>query len=163
MKPFEQWQIRLVRALSDPLPLTPCPFADIAAKVGVSEEQALEQIRAWMADGTIRRFGARVRHRSLGFEANGMSVWDVPEDKVGMTADFMSQQPEISHCYLRPRHDAWPYNLYAMIHGENEEQVSAVVARIAKHTALDSYRVLFSSRELKKSAPRYFAEEDSTS
>lgn len=162
MKPFEEWEIRLVRALSEPLPLVSRPFAELAARVGISEQEVLDRIHAWMADKTIRRLGARVRHRALGYAANGMSVWDVPEEQIEEAAEFMSRQPEVSHCYLRPRHTHWRYNLYAMIHGENEQQVNAVVARIAEHTALDLYRVLFSSRELKKSAPRYFAEGDAT-
>jgi DNA-binding Lrp family transcriptional regulator len=159
MKPFEAWEVRLVRLLSQPLPLTPRPFAAMAEQVGVSEAQVLERLRTWSADGTIRRFGARVNHRSLGYAANGMSVWDVPEEEVEEAAGYMARQPEVSHCYLRPRHPSWPHNLYAMIHGESEEQVNAVAQRIATHTGLGSYRVLFSSRELKKSAPRYFAEQ----
>jgi DNA-binding Lrp family transcriptional regulator len=160
MKPFEAWEIRLVRALSAPLPLTPRPFAAIAERVGVSEGQVLDRLQAWSADGTIRRFGARVNHRSLGYVANGMSVWDVPDEDVEAVADYMARQPEVSHCYLRPRHSSWPHNLYAMIHGENEEQVNAVAQRIAAHAGIEAYRVLFSSRELKKTAPRYFAQDE---
>lgn len=161
MKQLEEWEVGLVRVLSQPLPLTPHPFAEIAERAGISEERVLERLRAWSADGTIRRLGARVNHRSLGYAANGMSVWDVPTEEVEEAAGYMTRQSEVSHCYLRPRHPSWPHNLYAMIHGETEEEVHAVAARIARHTGLDSYRVLFSSRELKKSVPRYFAEEES--
>ncbi len=161
MKYTEGWELELLRALNEPLPLVDRPFALIAERANVTEEQVLSQIKAWVADGTIRRFGARVSHQPLGYVANGMSVWDIPDDQVAEAAEYMTQQPELSHCYLRARPPSWPYNMYGMIHGTTEEEVYGVAARIAEHTGLDSYRVLFSSRELKKSVPRYFAEEDS--
>ena len=158
MSRFADWEIALIRALNGPLPMTGQPFAEVAARVGVAEEQVLKRIRVWKEDGTIRRFGARVNHRRLGFSANGMSVWCVEEDKAEEAGAFMSAQPEVSHCYLRPRYPSWPHNLYAMIHGKSEEEVRAVARRISEHTGLADYRVLFSSKEFKKSAPRYFAE-----
>ena len=160
MSRFADWEKALLRELSGPLPLTPRPFADVAGRAGVSEAQVIERLRAWSADGTIRRFGARVSHRAIGYAANGMSVWDVPGEQVEDAAASMAGQREVSHCYLRPRRPGWPYNLYAMIHGADEEEVRGVAQRIAAHAGLDCCRVLFSSRELKKTAPRYFAEGD---
>lgn len=161
MSRFESWEIALIRAVNGPLSIEARPFAPIADAAGVSEEQVLERLRAWREDGTIRRFGARVNHRQLGFDANGMSVWDVPPENEDAVGRFMSDQPEVSHCYVRPRSDSWPYNLYAMIHGKSEESVRAVAERIAQHAGLSGYRVLFSSKEFKKSAPRYFGEKRS--
>lgn len=156
---FEPWEIALIRAANGPISIEARPFARIAAEAGISEEQALERLRAWKENGTIRRFGARVNHRKLGFDANGMSVWNVPADQVDALGRFMSEQPEVSHCYVRPQSASWPYNLYAMIHGKSEEAVQAVAQRIASHIGATDYRVLFSSKEFKKSAPRYFAEQ----
>lgn len=156
MSAFSDWEIRLLRVLSQPLPLTERPYAEVAEQAGCTEEQVLERVRAWRESGVIRRMGARVNHHDVGYVANGMSVWDVPPEEVDRVAAFMTQQREVSHCYLRPRHPSWPHNLYAMIHGESEDAVRAVAARIAAHANLDSYRVLFSSKEFKKSAPRYF-------
>ena len=100
MRRFEDWEIDLLRAMSGPLPL----------------------------DGTIRRFGARVDHHSLGYTANGMSVWDIAGEDVEAAAQFMTGLPEVSHCYLRPRHPGWDYNLYAMIHGKCEADVRKAAA-----------------------------------
>lgn len=158
MKTFEECEIRLLRVLSDPLPLTARPFADIAERAGVTEDAALDRIRAWVADGTIRRFGARVDHHAVGYPANGMSVWVVPLDEAESAGQFMAAQPEVSHCYLRDAQPGWDYNLYAMIHGQTREEVRAVAERIQEHIGLPRFEVLFSLKELKKTAPRYFAE-----
>lgn len=161
MRAFEDWELRLLRVLEGPLPLVSRPFAEIAEKSGVTEEQVLQRTKAWVADGTIRRFGARVNHRSVGYAANGMSVWKVSADQVEVVGQFMAAQPEVSHCYVRQTQGGWDYNLFAMIHGAREEDVRAVVQGIAQHTGIQEYDVLFSRREFKKSAPRYFTEDES--
>jgi len=127
------------------------PFAEL----GMNEEQALDRLREWKAEGTIRRFGAFVRHRKMGFAFNGMTVWDVPEcdcQRVGRSfADF----PFVSHCYERPRCEAWPYNLYAMVHGKTKPQLEAHVASLREASGL-SCEVLVSLKEYKKVSPVYF-------
>ncbi len=157
MREFEDWEIRLLGTLDAPLPLVARPFAEVAGRADVSEAEVLERVRSWVQDGTIRRFGARVNHRSLGYVTNGMSVWRVPAEQVEHAGRFMASLPEVSHCYVRPPRPGWDYNLYAMIHGASNEAVLAVAGRIAQETGLEQYEVLFSTREFKKSAPRYFA------
>lgn len=157
MRLFEESEIRLLKALEGPLPLVERPFAELAQRIGISEEQLLERVRAWVADGTIRRFGARLNHRHMGYGANGMAVWQAPGDQVEKAAEFIVGLPEVSHCYLRAPVPGWNYNLFAMIHGAREEDVLAVARRIAESTGLDCYEVLFSRREFKKSAPKFFA------
>jgi DNA-binding Lrp family transcriptional regulator len=157
---FQDWEKRLLRVLSEPLPLVAQPYAEVAARAGVDEARALERIRAWVADGTIRRLGARVAHREVGFPANGMSVWNVPEARIVEVGNYMAAQPEVSHCYQRDFQPGWEYNLFGMIHGGSEAAVLAVAARIADHTGLQDYTVLFSTHELKKTAPRYFVEKE---
>ena len=149
--------LRLLRALEDSLPLVERPYAQLAAVAGISEDEVIARIQQWTADGIIRRFGARVAHRSVGFGANGMSVWDVPPDKVDATAAIMTALPAVSHCYLRKTFPGWPYSLYAMIHGTSEEEVRGVAKSIADKAGVADYDVLFSSEEFKKTAPRYFS------
>jgi len=147
---------RLVRVLSEAMPLTERPFAEIARQAGVSEDAAIERVHAWISSGVIRRFGARVDHRAVGYGANGMSVWKVSPEEAETAGRVMARQPEVSHCYLRAPRPGWEYNLYAMIHGQTEDEVRAVAERMAAESGLRDYAVLFSLREFKKSAPRYF-------
>lgn len=155
---FQEWEARLIRELSEPLPLVETPFEEVAQRAEIVEDLAIERINAWVADGTIRRFGARVAHREVGYPANGMSVWKVASEQAEAVGRYMAEQPEVSHCYLRDVQPGWDYNLYGMIHGATTEDVEAVANRIAEQTSLYNYKVLFSTKELKKTAPRYFAE-----
>ena len=148
--------IALIRALQASLPIIERPYLDIARQAGMIEDEVIARIRQWLDSGVIRRFGARVKHHAIGYIANGMTVWDVPADRVEAAGQYIASLPEVSHCYTRPRTAQWPYNLYAMIHGTKRDEVLPVARRIAAHLEIGSYEVLFSTRELKKSAPAFF-------
>lgn len=149
--------------------LDPRPFATaaalIAAKIGrpVTEEQVIARLRQWQADGTMRRFGATVRHRSMGYSHNGMTVWNVPDAAVEAVGRAFAQLRFVSHCYERPRHADWPYNLYAMCHARGEQDLARQVAALQQAAAvagiaLPEPLVLTSEKEYKKSSMRYFEE-----
>ena len=80
--PLSDKEQELVRRLQEDIPLTRRPFADIAEQAGMTEAEVIAKVRKWEAEGTIRRFGAMVRHQRLGYKANAMSAWDVPEERV---------------------------------------------------------------------------------
>lgn len=158
MTPFADWELRILKALDGPLPIETTPFATLAARAGVSEEKFLDRVRAWVADGTIRRFGARIKHHAIGFTANGMSVWCVEPCDIERVAHIMCERLEVSHCYARPPQPGWPYNVFAMIHGTSRDEVENVARSIAAVAGISEYCILFSAREFKKSTPRYFAD-----
>ena len=146
----------IIRALQDFLPLTTRPYQEIAARIGISEEELLAKIRSFIDRGLIRRFGAAVRHRDLGFIANAMVVWEVPVDQVAHIGPRLAAFPEVSHCYHRPHRPGWPYTLFTVLHGNSPEECSAIAARMAAEVGSPAYRLIFSTRELKKSSMKYF-------
>ena len=153
-------QVEIIRFIQGDLPLVERPFAQLAERLGITEEQAAEEIRAMQEEGVIRRFGAALRHRNIGYAANGMSCWNVPENKIESAAETMVQYDEVTHCYERPRFDGWDYNLYAMIHGQERREVLDVARQISERIGVDDFLVLFSTREYKRASMRYFLEED---
>lgn len=132
------------------------PYREIAAELGLSEDEVLARLQAFQAQGVFRRLGAILRHQLAGFTANGMSVWDVPDDAVAQIGARMAEYPEITHCYERPRLPEWPYNLYAMIHAASREECEAIATRIAGEVGITAYQVLYSVREFKKTSMQYF-------
>ena len=138
------------------------PFRDgatlIAAETGdasVDEERVLRRLRELKADGTIRRFGAFVRHRKLGYAFNGMTVWNVPDEQSAEIGASFAALPFVSHCYSRRPAERWPYNLYAMVHAKTQEELDGYVDEMRRITRLEP-RVLVSSKEYKKVLPTYF-------
>ena len=151
----EERQVLL--AIQDGLPLAPEPYREVGDRLGMSEERVMELVRSMLAEGKIKRLGAVPNHYALGIRANGMAVWDVPDDRVSEVGPRLGQMPEVTHCYRRPRRPpAWPYNLFAMVHGYTREEVLAAVERIARELSIAGlpHEVIFSTRPLKKQGTR---------
>jgi DNA-binding Lrp family transcriptional regulator len=157
-RPLSGDQKELVRLLQDGLPIQREPFVGAGAQLGWPVERIVEQIREWMGMGIVRRFGAVVRHRDLGFAANGMAVFRAAEAQADEAGRRLAARPEVSHCYRRPPLEDFPFNLYAMVHGRSENQVRQAVAAMAAEAGLTDYDVLFSVTEFKKASMRYFVE-----
>ncbi len=76
----------LLAALAAGLALEPRPYAALARRLGLDEAAALQRLRALRDSGVVRRFGVVVRHHELGYRANAMVVWDVPDEQVSAVA-----------------------------------------------------------------------------
>jgi DNA-binding Lrp family transcriptional regulator len=147
----------IVRASLAGLPLVARPYDAIAASLGVEPRVVIERLGAMLASGAIRRIGVVPNHYRLGWTANGMSVWDVDDARVHALGDKVGALPGVTHCYRRPRRlPAWPYNLFAMVHGRTRAEVEAQVADIAAllGDAARANDVLYSTRILKKTGLR---------
>lgn len=156
--PLDEKQRQIVRLLQEDLPLVPEPFAELAEQLDLSPADIVRQISQWLSQGVIRRFGAVVRHQRLGFRANGMAVFSVQNDRIDRIGAKLARQPEISHCYRRPRLDGWDYDLFAMVHGRSQQQVRKIVQHLARELDLSKYDILFSKTEYKKVSMKYFCE-----
>ena len=154
----------LLLALQEGLPLTHRPYADLGQRAGYSEQEVIARLAQWQAEGIIKRLGVIVRHRPLGYAANAMVVWDVPDEQVSAIGDAASRLPFVTLCYRRPRRgSAWPYNLFCMIHGKDRSEVEQQIETLTHHCQLEAMprSILFSRRCFKQRGARYLNEEDS--
>ncbi|RKT50677.1 AsnC family transcriptional regulator [Azonexus fungiphilus] len=151
---------RLILATQRGLPLCAQPYAALAAELGCDAATVMQRLEAMLARGVIRRIGAVPNHYAIGYTANGMSVWDVADEFVDELGERIGQLPFVTHCYRRPRHlPGWPYNLFAMLHGDSRDEVMARIA-IVRSLLGDACRaddVLFSTAILKKTGLRLAA------
>ncbi|MHB8377513.1 MAG: siroheme decarboxylase subunit beta [Dehalococcoidia bacterium] len=146
----------VLAAIQDGLPLEPEPYRVVGERVGMSEARVMELVTSMLAEGKIKRIGAVPDHYALGITANGMSVWDVPDEVASDVGRRLGAREEITHCYKRPRRASWPYNIFGMVHARSRDEVVATVERIAQELGLARYPhdVLFSTRLLKKRGTR---------
>jgi DNA-binding Lrp family transcriptional regulator len=148
---------QIIVATQSGLPRVPRPYHAIAAQIGVVAEEVMRRMRHMLESGIIRRIGAVPNHYALGYQANGMSVWDVPDERVRELGAKIGALDCVSHCYHRPRHlPVWPYNLFAMLHGRDRDEVETKMCSIADllGTADRGHTVLYSTRILKKTGLR---------
>lgn len=147
----------LVVATQRGLPLVSAPWAKLADDLGLTEQEVMQRMRRMQQCGVIRRIAAVPNHYRLGFTANGMSVWNVADDRIAELGPKVGALTFVSHCYRRPRHlPDWPYNLFAMVHGGSREEVYEKVEIIAELLGSNEHghEVLFSQRILKKTGLR---------
>ncbi|GAA3899912.1 Lrp/AsnC family transcriptional regulator [Halomonas cibimaris] len=147
----------IVLATQAGLPLYPDPWKAVGEQIGTSGAEVLKRMQAMQKAGVIRRVAAVPNHYRLGYVANGMSVWDVDEAEIERLGREIAGVEGVSHCYRRPRHlPHWPYNLFAMLHGKSRDEVEhqAEKLRLRLGSACRGYRILYSSRILKKTGLR---------
>ncbi|MCL1921953.1 MAG: hypothetical protein FWG50_12930 [Kiritimatiellaeota bacterium] len=149
-------QHAIIRLLQGDIPLSPRPFAAAAGRLGMGEDALLSQLREWQASGILRRIGLLLRHREAGFKANGMCCWDIPEGEILAAGRRVAAQPEVTHCYERPRTGRFPFTLYAMIHTPTWDATRALFERITRDAALPPGELLLSLTEFKKTSMRFF-------
>ncbi len=159
---LESADYALAAALEDGLALTPHPYARLAARCGMGEAACLARLERLLALSVIRRLGVVVRHRELGYAANAMVVWDIPDDRVAEAGRRLAAEAGVTLCYQRPRRPPdWPYNLFSMLHGRDRDAVLARVAALRERLGRDlglaalECRPLFSRRRFKQCGARY--------
>jgi len=148
----------VLAALGDGLPLCRHPYAALGAGIGMDEGEIIDRLTRLRQSGVIRRFGIIVRHHELGYRANAMVVWDVPDDQVTEIGQRLGRCPEVTLCYRRPRRlPDWPYNLFTMIHGKDRPAVEAAIACMAGREGVGHlpHQPLFSLRRFKQCGARY--------
>ena len=151
---------KLISVTQSGITIERSPYQAIANNMGATERDVLQRLHKMLSCGIIRRIGAVPNHYRLGLTANGMTVWDVADDKVIELGNRIGQLDFVSHCYQRPRHlPVWSYNLFAMVHGHDREEVNAKVEQIESLLGAHckAHETLFSSAILKKTGLRLAA------
>jgi DNA-binding Lrp family transcriptional regulator len=147
----------LIVATQGGLPLVARPYHAIAEQLQLDPAEVMRRMQRLHAVGVIRRLGVVPNHYAIGYRANGMSVWDVPDEQVDQLGTAVGAFDSVSHCYCRPRRlPQWPYNLFAMVHGKSRDEVEQQVAEIAAFLGAQarSHSILYSTRILKKTGLR---------
>jgi DNA-binding Lrp family transcriptional regulator len=147
---------RIIGELQYDLPIAAKPYAIVASRLNISESILMTQIKSMLVRGIIRKMGAVLQHRRVGIKANALCVWQVPEARVATVGEMFAALPEVTHCYERQVHADWPYNLYTMVHALTKEVCEAHIDAMRNMSGIDTFKIFYSIRELKKTSMRYF-------
>ncbi len=156
---IDQQDLQLLKTIQHGLPITSRPYAEIGKQIGLNETEVIERIALFMQTGLIKRLGVIVKHQRLGYTANAMVVFDIPDHRVSEVGESISKARFVNLCYQRPRQGKqWPYNLYCMIHGKSREKVCQQLQQLIKSRDLDPYdrEILFSKQCFKQRGALYF-------
>ena len=148
---------KIIEVTQSGLPVTARPFADVAQRVGLTEQEVIEIFRHWQATGLLRRIALVPNHYRAGYRYNLMTVWDIEDRHVDTVGEHFAALHWVSHCYRRPRKmPNWPYNLFAMIHATSEEALNEQHRQLITLSApyCRGHDALISRRILKKTGFR---------
>lgn len=154
---FDDLNQQLLAHVAEGLPICSRPYLEIGERLNISETDVIERLKNLQASGIIKRFGVIVKHAALGYRANAMCVWHVPEELIDEIARQLLEFSFVTLCYQRPALPDWNYNLYCMIHGKDKATVLTQIAQINLRPQMQSYQhqVLFSRRCFKQRGAIY--------
>ncbi len=132
------------------------PFLEIINELDIDYDTFFKILAELQESGMMRRFASILNHRKAGFNANAMVVWDVDEKDGESIGERAASFSAVSHCYLRPKYENWPYNLFTMVHGKTTDETNSIIEDMSKEIPSKSYMPLYSSREFKKVRIEYF-------
>jgi siroheme decarboxylase len=159
-QPYDEFDREVIRATQGDLPVVAEPYVAAAERLGIGVDALLEHLRAMTARGLLRRVAAILFHRRAGFSANGMGVWQVPDEAIAEVGPRMAAYRGISHCYQRPTYADWKYSIFTMAHGRSKEECDAILDAIAADTPeVQDRGTLYSSTEFKKIRLLYFTDD----
>jgi len=144
---------RLMATIENGLPMVLRPFREVAKRLDLTEAEVIARLRRLSALGVVSRFGCVLHHRALGYTANAMAVWNIPDAEVDVVAEKFAQQSGVTLCYRRPRRlPDWPYNLFCMVHAKKRREAYSVIddLNLVGETLLVDQAVLFSTRCFKQ-------------
>ena len=151
---------KIIASIQVDMAITERPYLEISEKLGITEETLLESLQRLCDRGFIRRFGATLRHQKTGFTANAMAAWQVDEERVEEVGNRLASFKQVSHCYRRNPTGDWPFNLYTMIHANDEESCRQTARNMSQEAGVENYSLLFSRKELKKTSMVYFPSDE---
>ena len=148
----------VIRALQSDFPICEEPYKVLAEQAGMTEEEFIDCVKELSAQKKIRKMGAVLRHREAGFIANALCAWSVPPERLDEVAKVMIENPAVSHCYDRNTAPDWNYNLYTMVHAKSREECNEIINNLSMSTGIDQFQILYSKKEWKKTAMKYFCD-----
>lgn len=126
----QQQLYRLLNDFQHNFPLSPTPYADMAAKLGMPETELLEWLKVLQDEGSISRIGAVFRPNRIG--ASTLAAMAVPETRLQTVADLISSYPSVNHNYKREHH----FNLWFVVTAENETRLESILHDMEQRSGL---------------------------
>lgn len=150
---------RVIALIQEDLAPTEEPFSGMIASLGIDYPAFFESINDLSKGGYLRRYATILNHRQAGFVANAMVVWDVDDEIAQNIGAKAAEFSAVSHCYLRPRFEGWPYNLFTMTHASSTEELESIIAHMGAELGARDHFVLTSLHEYKKVRIKYFTDD----
>ncbi len=126
----------IVNQLQGGFPVCERPYAEAAAKLGLSEDELIRRVEALLAEGTLTRFGPMYHAERLG-GALTLAAMKIPPRDFERVAAIVNGFPEVAHNYAR-EHE---FNMWFVLATEAPERIEEVIGEIEKAAGYRVYNM----------------------
>ncbi|NQT02403.1 MAG: AsnC family transcriptional regulator [Planctomycetes bacterium] len=128
---------RLLEALQNNFPLSEKPYETIANSLQISCNELWDRVQRLISNGVIRRIGASLDSRKLGF-CSTLAAVSCTADIVEKAAQTIGQFHEVTHSYLRNDN----FNIWFTLIAVDEERIEYILEQIRTSLSLERSQVL---------------------
>jgi DNA-binding Lrp family transcriptional regulator len=128
---------RILDALQYDFPLSERPYEDLAQYLGLDADQLWHRVERMIEQGVIRRLGASIDSRKLGF-CSTLAAVRVQSDLVERAAEVIGGYREVTHSYLRDHE----FNIWFTVIAADGERIEVILSEIRGNLSLDPSDVL---------------------
>ncbi|MBF7084541.1 AsnC family transcriptional regulator [Desulfallas sp. Bu1-1] len=121
----------ILRVIQSDFPIVSEPYKQIAATVGITEEELLARLERLQQSGIIRRLGGLFDSRKLGYTGT-LCAMKVPPGDIDRVAKIIDEYPGITHNYLRDHE----YNMWFTLLAESKEKIDSLLNEIKERTGI---------------------------
>ncbi len=122
----------LLNEVQSDFPVQSHPYGALGARIGLSEEEALARIAKLRKAGIIRRIGASINSRKLGFVSTLVTA-RVPAEQLDDFVSVVNSFPGVTHNYLR-KHD---FNVWFTLIAQSEEEKLRIINEMSSKTGIE--------------------------
>lgn len=128
---------RILDELQEDFPVSERPYNAVAERMGIDVEDLWGRITSLMDSGVIRRIGASLDSRKLGYSSTLAAV-RVVKDRVDEAGAIVGRYLEVTHSYLRED----DYNIWFTLIAVSQERIEEILEEVRSELSLESEDVL---------------------
>jgi len=134
---MDELDSRILHSLQYEFPLSERPYEVLARKLDISVDELWERTRKLIDQGVIRRLGASLDSRKLGYSSTLAAV-SVSSERLEEAAEMIGGYPEVTHSYQRDDR----FNIWFTLIAADIERIDVILEEIRSTLSLDSSQVL---------------------
>ena len=134
---MDELDSRILHALQYEFPLSERPYEIMARRLDTSVDELWDRTQKLIDQGVIRRLGASLDSRKLGYSSTLAAV-SISPDRLEKAAEMIGGYPEVTHSYQRDDR----FNIWFTIIAADSERIDVILEEIRSALSLDSSEVL---------------------
>jgi siroheme decarboxylase len=127
---------RIINVLQDGFPICDAPYRQVAAQLGLAEQELITRLKALLDNGILTRFGPLYNAEQMG-GALTLAAVKAPEERFDEVTEIINSFPEVAHNYAR-RHEL---NMWFVLATQTPEQIQQTISAIEQQTGLTVYNM----------------------